>query len=297
MIKAHWLLASATLLLAYPAAPAAARQPAAAQAQAQGLIPTQQFTLRNGLKVIFHIDRSDPVVAVSLNAHVGSGRELPGRTGFAHLFEHLFFLDSENLGKGGLDRLSARIGGSGANGSTSRDITDYLQTVPKDALEKMIWAESDKLGYFINTVTEPVLAKEKQVVKNEKRQSVDNQPYGHVSSVIAENLYPAGHPYSWSVIGSLADLDAATLADVQSFYRRWYVPNNVVLVVAGDFDPAQARGWVEKYFGEYRRGADDSRARPATGLARRDQAPGPRRQFRQSAADHHGLADGPGLSP
>ena len=202
-----------------------------------------------------HVDRSDPVVAVSLNAYVGSGREEPGRTGFAHMFEHLFFLESENLGKGGLDKMSARIGGSGANGSTSRDITDYLQTVPNDALEKMIWAEADKLGFFINTVTEPVLAKEKQVVKNEKRQAVDNQPYGHTGAVIAENLYPASHPYSWEVIGSLADLDAATLADVRNFYRRWYVPNNVSLVIAGDFDTAQARKWVEKYFGEFPSGA------------------------------------------
>jgi zinc protease len=118
----------------------------------------------------------------------------------------------------------------------------------------MIWAEADKIGFFINTVTEPVLAKEKQVVKNEKRQGVDNQPYGHTSTVISENLYPAGHPYSWEVIGSLADLDAATLADVKDFYRRWYVPNNVALVIAGDFDPAQARRWVEKYFGEFPRG-------------------------------------------
>jgi hypothetical protein len=114
----------------------------------------------------------------------------------------------------------------------------------------MIWAEADKLGFFINTVTEPVLAKEKQVVKNEKRQAVDNVPYGHVGAVIAENLYPAGHPYSWEVIGSLADLDAAKLEDVRKFYRQWYVPGNVSLVIAGDFDPAQARKWVEKYFGE-----------------------------------------------
>lgn len=262
------LSASALALAALPqvaiAAPAEAEQPARADA----LIPVENFTLPNGLKVIMHIDRSDPVVAVSLNAYVGSGREEPGRTGFAHMFEHLFFLDSENLGKGGLDKLSARIGGSGANGSTSRDITDYLQTVPKDALEKMIWAESDKLGYFINTVTQPVLAKEKQVVKNEKRQVVDNQPYGHTGAVVAENLYPAGHPYSWEVIGSLADLDAATLQDVRSFYRRWYVPNNVSLVIAGDFDPAQARKWVEKYFGEYPPGAkvDPASIRPA-GLA------------------------------
>ncbi len=144
----------------------------------------ESFTLDNGLKVIFHVDKSDPVVAVALTSHVGSARELEGRTGFAHLFEHLLFLESENLGKGGLDKMSSRIGGSGANGSTSRDRTNYFQTVPNDALEKMIWAEADKLGFFINTVTEEVLAKEKQVVKNEKRQGVDNVPYGHNFSVI-----------------------------------------------------------------------------------------------------------------
>lgn len=219
------------------------------------LMPTERFQLANGLNVVFHIDRSDPVVAVVLAAHVGSAREEPGRTGFAHLFEHLFFLDSENLGPGGLDAMSARIGGSGANGSTSRDLTDYLQTVPNDALEKMIWAEADKLGYFINTVTDAVLAKEKQVVKNEKRQSVDNRPYGHTGAVISSALYPADHPYNWEVIGSLADLDAATLSDVQNFYRRWYTPDNATLVIAGDFDPAQARAWIEKYFGEIARGS------------------------------------------
>lgn len=219
-------------------------------------IDYETFTLDNGLRVVLHIDRSDPVVAVALTAHVGSSREIEGRTGFAHLFEHLLFLESENLGKGGLDQMSARIGGSGANGSTSRDRTNYFQTVPNDALEKMIWAEADKLGFFINTVTEPVLAKEKQVVKNEKRQGVDNQPYGHTSYVVDKNLYPAGHPYSWQVIGSLEDLQAATLQDVKDFFNRWYVPNNVVLTIAGDFDPAQAKAWVEKYFGEIPRGQD-----------------------------------------
>lgn len=217
-------------------------------------IPYEKFTLSNGLQVIFHIDRSDPVVAVSLTAHVGSAREKEGRTGFAHLFEHLLFLESENLGKGGLDQLSARIGGSGANGSTSRDRTNYLQTVPNDALEKMLWAEADKLGWFINTVTEPVLAKEKQVVKNEKRQSNDNVPYGHNSYVIDKHLFPADHPYNWQVIGSLEDLQNATLEDVKEFFRRWYVPNNVTLVVAGDFDPVQAKKWVIKYFEEIKRG-------------------------------------------
>lgn len=221
-------------------------------------IPYEKYTLPNGLEVIFHIDKSDPVVAVSLTAHVGSAREKEGRTGFAHLFEHLLFLESENLGKGGLDKMSARIGGSGANGSTNTDRTNYLQTVPNDALEKMLWAEADKLGWFINTVTIPVLEKEKQVVKNEKRQGVDNVPYGHESYVIDKHLYPAGHPYNWQVIGSLEDLQNATLEDVKEFFRRWYVPNNVTLVVAGDFDPAQAKKWVQKYFAEIPRGKEVS---------------------------------------
>jgi len=219
-------------------------------------IEYNKFTLDNGLEVILHIDRSDPVVAVSLTAHVGSARELPGKTGFAHLFEHLLFLESENLGKGGLDKMSARIGGSGANGSTSRDKTNYFQTVPNNSLEKMIWAEADKLGFFINTVTESVLAKEKQVVKNEKRQSNDNRPYGHTMSVVDKNLYPEGHPYSWQVIGSLEDLQNATLQDVKDFFTRWYVPNNVTLVVSGNFNEIQAKQWIHKYFDEIKRGQD-----------------------------------------
>lgn len=249
-----------TLLVAACFAPAlsmpahAAAKPAAATPKAGLKVDYQKFTLPNGLDVIFHIDRSDPVVAVNLTAHVGSAREKAGRTGFAHLFEHLLFLESENLGKGGLDKMSARIGGSGANGSTSQDRTNYLQTVPKDALEKMIWAEADKLGWFINTVTDPVLAKEKQVVKNEKRQGVDNAPYGHTRYVINKALYPADHPYNWQVIGSLDDLQNATLDDVKEFFRLWYVPNNVTLVLAGDFDPVQARKWVKKYFSEIKRG-------------------------------------------
>ena len=229
---------------------------AAESADAAELVTFDAFTLDNGLNVVFHIDRSDPAVAVALTAHVGSAREKTGRTGFAHLFEHLLFLESENLGKGGLDAMSARIGGSGANGSTNRDRTNYYQTVPKDALEKMIWAEADKIGYFINTVTEPVLAKEKQVVKNEKRQGVDNRPYGHTYYVLGKALYPEGHPYNWQVIGSLSDLDAATLSDVHEFYQRWYTPNNVTLVIAGDFNSSEARQWVHKYFDEIPRGPE-----------------------------------------
>jgi zinc protease len=232
----------------------------------QSLLPYESFTLDNGLTVLFHVDRSDPVVAVSLTAHVGSAREKPGRTGFAHLFEHLLFLESENLGPGGLDKLSARIGGSGANGSTSRDRTNYLQTVPNDALEKMLWAEADKLGWFINTVTQPVLDKEKQVVKNEKRQGVDNRPYGHMFYVLHKALYPESHPYNWQVIGSLADLQAAELEDVKEFFRAWYTPNNVTLVVAGDFDTDQAKAWVERYFAEIPRGPEITPMQPQPGM-------------------------------
>ena len=219
-------------------------------------IEFEEYQLDNGLTVLLHKDTSDPVVAVALTAHVGSAREKEGRTGFAHLFEHLLFLESENLGKGGLDKLSARVGGSGANGSTNRDRTNYFQTVPRDALEKMIWAEADKLGYFINTVTDPVLAKEKQVVKNEKRQSYDNRPYGHERYVIHKNLYPQDHPYNWQVIGSLEDLQNATLQDVKEFYNRWYVPNNVTLTIAGDFDTAETKKWIDKYFSEIPRGEE-----------------------------------------
>jgi zinc protease len=246
-----------SLVTLFAAVAIAACSPAPAPKQ-EFNVEFEKFTLDNGLEVIFHQDDSDPVTAVALTFHVGSAREKEGRTGFAHLFEHLLFLESENLGKGGLDAMSSRIGGSGANGSTSRDRTNYFQTVPKDALEKMIWAEADKLGFFINTVTEQVLEKEKQVVKNEKRQSVDNAPYGHANYVIGKNLYPKEHPYNWQVIGSLEDLQSATLADVKEFYRKWYVPNNATLVIAGDFVPEQAKAWVKKYFDEIPKGDDIS---------------------------------------
>ena len=236
------------------------------------------------------------MVAVALTAHVGSAREKAGRTGFAHLFEHLLFLESENLGKGGLDKMSARIGGSGANGSTSRDRTNYFQTVPNDALEKMLWAEADKLGWFINTVTDPVLAKEKEVVKNEKRQGVDNNPYGHTRYVIDKALYPEDHPYNWQVIGSLDDLQRATLADVKEFFRRWYVPNNVTLVVAGDFDPVQAKRWVEKYFNEIKRGEEVKPLPKRPGVVKETVKLLSRRQLCEFARTNQSLAHGRAIS-
>ena len=228
-------------------------------------IEFEKYTLDNGLDVILHVDRSDPIVAINLAANVGSSREVKGRTGFAHLFEHLLFMDSENLGYGGLDEMNTRIGGEGTNGFTTTDMTQYFQAVPSDALEKVIWAEADKLGYFINTVTQSVVDSEKQVVKNEKRQRVDNQPYGHNFYVVGKAVYPEDHPYNWQVIGSLDDLEAATLQDVKTFYRRWYVPNNVTLTLTGDFDVDEAKALIEKYFGEIPRGPDVDKREPRAG--------------------------------
>ena len=217
--------------------PAASPEPGTSAAASPVVrLDAQRFQLANGLTVVLHQDRSDPALAINIAAHVGSAREVPGRTGFAHLFEHLLFLDSENLGYGGLDALNTRIGGTTVNGFTTNDMTQYYQTAPADGLAKIIWAEAEKLGFFIKTLTEAALANEKQVVKNEKRQGVDNRPYGHLRTIVAEALYPPDHPYSWTVIGSLDDLDAATLEDVRAFYARWYRPNNVTLTIAGDFE-------------------------------------------------------------
>ena len=252
------LLFASVLALAacQPSADTADTTPEAlAAADALPELEVETFTLDNGLDVVLHVDRSDPIVAINLAAHVGSAREVPGKTGFAHLFEHLLFLDSENLGYGGLDAMNTRIGGEGTNGFTTPDMTQYFQAVPKDALEKVIWAEADKLGYFINTVNQNVIDREKQVVKNEKRQRVDNAPYGHNFYVIGKALYPEGHPYNHQVIGSLEDLENATLQDTKDFFARWYGPENVTLSIVGDFDTVEARRLVTKYFGEIPRGS------------------------------------------
>ena len=222
---------------------------ASAPEEASFSVDYEKYTLENGLDVVLHVDGSDPIVAVAVTYHVGSAREHPGKTGLAHLFEHLLFLDSENLGPGGIDVLNDKVGGS-MNGSTSQDRTNYYHVVPRDALEKVLWAESDRMGYFINTVTDEVVEKEKQVVKNEKRQSVDNRPGGHTYFVIDRNLYPPTHPYHWQIIGSLEDLEGATIEDVREFYDTWYGPNNATLVVTGDFDPPETKRWIEQYFGE-----------------------------------------------
>ncbi len=212
-------------------------------------IPFEKYTLPNGLDVVLHQDKSDPIVSTAIMYHVGSSREVPGKTGFAHLFEHMLFQESENIPQDQYFKKIQNVGGT-LNGFTSNDITTYFEVVPKNALELVLWMESDRMGFFINTVTQNAFAIQQNVVQNEKRQYEDNSPYGFTEYVIDKNLYPEGHPYSWQVIGEMADLEKATVEDVKAFYDKFYGPNNATLVVAGDFDKDSAKILIEKYFGE-----------------------------------------------
>jgi len=215
----------------------------------------EAFTLDNGLQVFLQRDASDPIVAVSTVIHAGSSREKPGRTGFAHFFEHMAFNDSENVPRGWNRGQIPKWGGS-RNGGTWSDGTIYYETVPKDAFDKILWIDSDRLGYMINTVTPEALEREKQVVKNEKRQRYDNAAYGYTNEVIRAALYPEDHPYNWTTIGALPDLQAATLDDVREFYDLWYAPNNATLAIVGDIDIEETKEKVKLWFGEIPRGRD-----------------------------------------
>ncbi|MFH1937661.1 MAG: pitrilysin family protein [Bacteroidota bacterium] len=224
----------------------------------------EKYTLPNGLDVILHVDRSDPIVALAIQFHVGSNREVEGRTGFAHLFEHMMFQKSENVGEDQFFKIIQDAGGT-LNGGTGNDATTYFEVVPNNALEKILWLESDRMGYMINTVTQNAFSIQQNVVQNEKRQYVDNAHYGFTSWVIATNLYPKGHPYSWTVIGEMEDLTNATIEDVKAFHQQWYVPNNATLVLAGDFDVVEAKKLIEKYFGEIPRGGEITDPEPIPG--------------------------------
>ncbi|WP_438865938.1 M16 family metallopeptidase [Salinimicrobium oceani] len=221
--------------------------------QEQGLsIEFEKYELDNGLNVVLHQDKSDPIVSVAIQYGVGSNREKKGRTGFAHLFEHMLFQESENVPQDQFFKKIQDVGGT-LNGGTWQDGTIYYEVVPKNALEMVMWLESDRMGYFINTVTASAFANQQEVVQNEKRQRVDNNPYGHTGWVIDKNLFPDGHPYSWQVIGELEDLQNATVDDVKEFYDKFYGPNNATLVIAGDFEKDEAKALVEKYFGEIKK--------------------------------------------
>ncbi|HYE64033.1 MAG TPA: pitrilysin family protein, partial [Pyrinomonadaceae bacterium] len=216
-----------------------------------------EFRLDNGLRVILHEDHSTPIVAVNIWYHVGSKNEVPGRTGFAHLFEHMMFQGSKHYNDDFFKPLQ-EAGGT-LNGSTNADRTNYWEVVPSNFLELALWLEADRMGHLLDAMTEEKLNNQRDVVKNEKRQNYDNRPYGLVGARIAEALYPKDHPYSWLTIGSLDDLTAASMEDVKDFFRRFYTPNNASLVIAGDFDPAEARKLVEKHFGPVKRGPEIKR--------------------------------------
>jgi zinc protease len=228
--------------------------PAAAQAPATRIqVPYVIDTLPNGLTLIVHEDHSVPIVTTYLWFHVGSGDELPGRTGFAHLFEHLMFMGSEHAPYPQFDRLLEAAGASN-NGSTNNDRTNYYEQGPVSALPLMLWLEADRMGWLLPTMDSAKVDLQRDVVKNERREGVENQPYGLVEDVLPGMVYPKGHPYSWTVIGSMQDLSAASLEDVKNFFRRYYAPNNAVVVVAGDVKADEVKALVRKYFGSIPRG-------------------------------------------
>src|SRR6266852_3070058 len=199
-------------------------------------LPYTQFTLANGLHVILHEDHSVPVVTVNMWYHVGSARERQGRTGFAHLFEHLMFMGSGHVKPGEFDEWLEMAGGDN-NASTGNDRTNYYIDAPKNSLELALFLESDRMAYLLDTMTPKTVDAQRDVVKNERRQSVENRPYGTAQVVIGELLYPEGHPYHWPVIGYMDDLTAANYEDVVGFFKKYYTPSNSSLVVAGDIDP------------------------------------------------------------
>ena len=208
----------------------------------------EQYDLDNGLRVILHEDHDVPIVAVNLWYKVGSKHERPGKTGFAHLFEHMMFQGSQHVPDNMHFQFIQSVGGT-LNGSTFYDRTNYFETLPSHYLEMGLWLESDRMGFLLPAMTQEKLDNQRDVVKNERRQRVDNQPYGTWLEKIMELAYPPHYPYHWPVIGYMEDLDKASLKDVSDFFRTYYAPNNAGLVVAGDFDPAQAKELIEGYFG------------------------------------------------
>jgi len=216
-------------------------------------VPYTMFTLDNGLTVILHEDHSVPVISVNVWYHAGSANEKPGRTGFAHLFEHLMFEGSGHVNEGDFDNLLEAAGGSN-NASTRNDYTNYYINAPSNALDLALFLESDRMGYLLDIVSEDLVNGQRDVVKNERRQSYENAPYGKAYLRISELMYPKNHPYHWPVIGYMEDLSAASAEDVRDFFRTYYAPQNASLVVAGDIDPIAARRRIEYWFSDVKRG-------------------------------------------
>ncbi|PKI12656.1 M16 family metallopeptidase [Colwellia sp. 12G3] len=216
-------------------------------------IPFKKYKLANGLTVILHQDNSDPLVHVDVTYHVGSAREQLGKSGFAHFFEHMMFQGSQNVADEQHFKVVTQSGGD-LNGTTNSDRTNYFETVPKNQLEKMLWLESDRMGFLLEAITPEKFEIQRATVKNERGQNVDNRPYGRLNETVSQMIFPREHPYSWPVIGYLSDLDRGTVTDLKEFFSRWYGPNNAVVTIGGDIDEAQTLAWVNKYFGKLNAG-------------------------------------------
>jgi len=236
------LLAASSPVLAEPGGPPSSDVPA---------IPHERYTLPNGLEVILHKDSTVPLVAVDVWYHVGSGCEEPGRSGFAHLFEHMMFQGARHIGEDVHFDVLREVGASSINGSTTRDRTNYFEVVPSHQLETALWLESDRMGYLLDMLNDASFANQRDVVRNERRQNYDTRAYGQARFVIAAELYPEGHPYRYLTIGRHEDLEAATVADVTAFFKQWYVPSNATLTIAGDFDVEATRALINKWFGSF----------------------------------------------
>lgn len=221
-------------------------------------IPFEKFTLPNGLTVIMAPNRTTPTVAVDVWYHVGSKNEARGRTGFAHMFEHVMFTGSGNVPYGLHDRLTEGVGGNN-NGSTDNDRTNYFENVPSNYVETALWLESDRMGFLLDKLDSAKFVAQRDIVQNERRQSVDNRPYGRAFEILSAALYPESNPYSWPVVGYMSDLQQATVEDVKEFFRLYYAPGNATIAIVGDFNPAEVKSWITKYFGELPKGKDITR--------------------------------------
>ena len=241
------------VLLSMLIAPALFAQQQQARPATSISIPFEKYTLNNGLTVVLSEDHTTPTVAVEVIYHVGSKNEVVGHTGFAHMFEHVMFTGSGHVPYGLHDKFTEGVGGSN-NGQTYFDWTRYWETDPSNYLETALWLEADRMGFLLDSLDDKKFRAQRDIVKNERRQSYDNQPYGRDRELIGLAMYPNGHPYSWPTIGAMSDLSAATVDDVKRFFRLYYAPNNATLVIVGDINREQTKNWVAKYFGDLGRG-------------------------------------------
>jgi zinc protease len=252
------LLLSFLSAVALADAPKPVVAPATTSASKPGLT-AEKLTLPNGLEVILHEDKRTPVVSVNVYYHVGSKDELPGRNGFAHLFEHVMFQGSKHVPEDKFFQILERAGATDVNGTTNDDRTNYFETVPANRLELALWLESDRMGFLLDHADQATFESQRDVVKNERRQNYENAPYGLVWQGIRQSLFPKDHPYHRQTIGTPQDLDAAKLEDVRGFFKQWYVPNNASVVIAGDFERTAALALVQKYFGPIPKGPNPVR--------------------------------------